>query len=238
MTGEDGDILVAEIADEWRGEPIRIGTPLQTRQIAFVMASLVVAAMFIALVMQNLVFDSVEEPQAPQGNYERVPVWERANWPYVTNGSHGFVMEYGPYSLAATGNEWNSTHHFVEFTLPLAEGGSAPDGLVSLAYWLPDVPEGVQVPMIAEFGPYFDEQSVGTPSIEVPGTWLGQMIIDQILPHGYGFAQVSVMGTGRSNHCMDLMGNAEQLGVDAAVTWLGSQNWSNGKVAILSLIHI
>ena len=42
------------------------------------------------------------------------------------------------------------------------------------------------------------------------------MIIDQILPHGYAFAQVSVMGTGRSNHCMDLMGNAEQLGVDAA----------------------
>ena len=41
------------------------------------------------------------------------------------------------------------------------------------------------------------------------------------------------MGTGRSNHCMDLMGNAEQLGVDAAVTWLGTQNWSNGKVAMI-----
>ena len=59
------------------------------------------------------------------------------------------------------------------------------------------------------------------------------MIIDQILPHGYAFAQVSVMGTGRSNHCMDLMGNAEQLGVDAAVTWLGSQDWSNGAVSMI-----
>ena len=116
---------------------------------------------------------------------------------------------------------------------PLSEGGSAPNGVVSLAVWLPDVPPGVKVPVIAEFGPYFDEVSVETPSIEVPGTWLGQMIIDQILPHGYAFAQVSVMGTGRSNHCMDLMGNAEQLGVDAAVTWLGTQEWSNGGVSMI-----
>ena len=27
----------------------------------------------------------------------------------------------------------------------------------------------------------------------------------------------------QSNHCMDLMGNAEQLGNDAAVRWLGEQ---------------
>ena len=59
------------------------------------------------------------------------------------------------------------------------------------------------------------------------------MIIDQILPHGYAFAQVSVTGTGRSNHCMDLMGTAEQLGNDAAVSWLGSQDWSNGNVAMI-----
>ena len=142
-------------------------------------------------------------------------------------------MEVGPYSVLETDNEWNSTHHFVEFTLPMAEGGAAPDGKVSLGLWLPDVPEGVKVPVIAEFGPYFDEPSVETGPVEQSGTWLGSMIIDQILPHGFAFAQVSVMGTGRSNHCMDLMGNAEQLGVDAAVTWLGTQDWSNGRVAMI-----
>ena len=115
----------------------------------------------------------------------------------------------------------------------MAEGGAAPDGKVSLGLWLPDVPEGVKVPVIAEFGPYFDEPSVETGPVEQSGTWLGSMIIDQILPHGFAFAQVSVMGTGRSNHCMDLMGNAEQLGVDAAVTWLGTQDWSNGRVAMI-----
>ena len=39
----------------------------------------------------------------------------------------------------------------------------------------------MQVPVIAESGPYFQEASVETPSIEVPGSWLGQMFIDQIL---------------------------------------------------------
>ena len=121
----------------------------------------------------------------------------------------------------------------MEYTLPLEEGGAAPNGLISLAVWLPDVPEGMQVPVIAESGPYFQEASVETPSIEVPGSWLGQMFIDQILPHGYAFAQISVSGTGRSNHCMDLMGNAEQLGNDAAVRWLAEQPWSNGAVALI-----
>ena len=174
--------------------------------------------------------DTIELPKedAP------IPIWERANHDiWFTNGSNGSVLTPGPYELLVTENEWDSVHQFVEYDLPLSEGGDAPDGKISLAYWRPDVPEGVTVPVIAEFGPYFDETSVSTPSIEVPGTWLGEMIIDQILPHGYAFAQVSVSGTGRSNHCMDLMGNAEQLGIDAAVTWMGSQEWSNGKVAMI-----
>jgi len=200
---------------------------------------LLTIAIFISLIMLLvslqtwIVDDVVDEIKKDLGIYERVPVWERSEWPYLTDQSYSFVMENGEYSILETDNEWNSVHHFVEFDLPLSEGGSAPNGIVSLAIWLPDVEEGVKVPVIAEFGPYFDEVSVETPSIEVPGTWLGQMIIDQILPHGYAFAQVSVMGTGRSNHCMDLMGNAEQLGVDAAVTWLGTQNWSNGGVSMI-----
>ena len=163
----------------------------------------------------------------------RVPVWERYKLPYETDGDFGVALEVGPYEVLQTENEWNSTHYFVEYTLPLEEGGAAPNGLISLAVWRPLVEEGVKVPVIAESGPYFQEASVGTPSIEVPGSWLGQMFIDQILPHGYAFAQISVSGTGRSNHCMDLMGNAEQLGNDAAVRWLGEQEWSNGAVALI-----
>ena len=178
MEHAEDEVIVGElIDDDGRPEVSYFDTPVEPGHAVIALAALAVVAMFLLLILQNFVFDSVEQPEGPQGDYERVPVWERGNWPYITNGSYSHVMEFGPYSLSATDNEWNSTHQFVEFTLPLAEGGSAPNGLVSLAYWLPDVPEGVQVPMIAEFGPYFDEQSVSTPSIEVPGTWLGQMII-------------------------------------------------------------
>lgn len=168
-----------------------------------------------------------------QQNGIRVPVWERYTLPYQTDGDFGVALEVGPYEILQTENEWNSTHTFVEYEIPLEEGGAAPNGLISLAVWRPNVPEGMKVPVIAESGPYFQEPSVNTPTIEVPGSWLGQMFIDQILPHGYAFAQISVSGTGRSNHCMDLMGTAEQLGNDAAVRWLGEQEWSNGAVALI-----
>ena len=162
-----------------------------------------------------------------------VPIWERYLEDYSVDGDFGYVLETGQYTILETANEWNSTHHFVEYVLPIEEGGAAPNGLISLAVWRPNVEEGVKVPVIAEFGPYFQEPSVETPTIEVPGSWLGSMMVEQMLPHGYAFAQVSVSGTGRSNHCMDLMGTAEQLGNDAAVRWLGEQNWSNGNVGLI-----
>jgi hypothetical protein len=219
----EDEIYFAEYAEPNRDKSILNGLALAT-----------VAVSIVFLMLAVMFGDVIESTMKSSSNTGvRVPVWERGNLDYITNMDNGFVMEFGEYEILETANEWNSTHVFVEYELPLEEGGAAPDGKISLAYWRPNVPEGVTVPVIAEFGPYFQEPSVNTPTIEVPGSWLGQMIIDQLLPHGYAFAQISVTGTGRSNHCMDLMGTAEQLGNDAAVTWLGSQEWSNGNVAMI-----
>ena len=86
-----------------------------------------------------------------------------------------------------------------------------------------------QVPVIAEIGPYYSDGDVDATT---PANRLGRMLIENYVPHGYGVAQVSVFGTGESNHCMDLMGTDEQRGIDAAVTWLGTQSWSNGKLEL------
>lgn len=220
----DEEIFVAELANPNRDKAILNSVAAATFAVAIVF--LLMAIMFGDVIDKSMT-------SSTNNSSVRVPVWERGNLDYITDKDHGFVMEFGDYEILETSNEWNSTHVFVEYELPLEEGGAAPNGIISLAYWRPNVPEGVQVPVIAEFGPYFQEPSVQTPTIEVPGSWLGQMIIDQLLPHGYAFAQVSVTGTGRSNHCMDLMGTAEQLGNDAAVSWLGSQDWSNGNVAMI-----
>tara|TARA_B100000242_G_scaffold65675_1_gene40594 strand:- start:2007 stop:3896 length:1890 start_codon:yes stop_codon:yes gene_type:complete len=224
MTSDE--VLEVELVDTSTSSVTREFNMVFGATVAVAMVFLFISA-FAGEAYMNVVVDDDTEQSL------RVPVWERYKLPYETDGEFGKALEVGPYELLQTDNEWNSTHHFVEYTLPLEEGGAAPNGLISLAVWRPNVPEGTLVPVIAESGPYFQEASVETPSIEVPGSWLGQMFIDQILPHGYAFAQISVSGTGRSNHCMDLMGNAEQLGNDAAVRWLGEQSWSNGAVALI-----
>ena len=220
------EVYHAELANPNRDSNILNGVAAATFAVTIVF-------LLVAVVFGDVVDKKMTEQESNVG--VRVPVWERGSQNYITDGEFGEVLEFGEYKLKETSNEWGSTHVFVEYDLPVTEGGAGVtnDAKISLAYWLPDVPDGVKVPVIAEFGPYFQEPSVQTPTIEVPGSWLGQMIIDQILPHGYAFAQISVTGTGRSNHCMDLMGTAEQLGNDAAVSWLGSQEWSNGNVAMI-----
>ena len=192
-----------------------------------------IAVVLVFLMLSRTIGAPLEEQAIEESVDGYTPIWERYTEDYITGGENSYVLENGTLTGPDNASLWLGTHHFVEFDLPLEEGGAAPNGQVSLAVWIPVMEGNMTVPVIAEFGPYFDEASVETGGIEEPGTWLGTMMIEQIIPHGFAFAQVSVMGTGRSNHCMDLMGTAEQLGVDAAVTWLGTQEWSNGNVGMI-----
>ena len=131
-----------------------------------------VVFLFVSIYFENFLTPIVEEEENSTTEY--TPLWDRYKKNYQTDLENGTILEKGPYSLLETANEWNSTHVFVEYELPETEGGAGVtnDAKISLAYWLPKVPEGVKVPVIAEFGPYFQEPSVQTPTIEVPGSWL------------------------------------------------------------------
>ncbi|MEK6976127.1 MAG: CocE/NonD family hydrolase [Candidatus Thermoplasmatota archaeon] len=139
----------------------------------------------------------------------------------------------------------------VPVSLPATEGVPAVTGMTDmhLGLFLPDIPgcdwgaatlpEMCKVPVVADAGPYYastrgipELQTEGDSIAEEPAHRLGGFLIENLVPHGYAVAQVSVFGTGDSGHCMDLMGEAEQAGLDAAVTWLGTQPWSNGRVAL------
>ncbi|MEE2758948.1 MAG: CocE/NonD family hydrolase [Candidatus Thermoplasmatota archaeon] len=144
---------------------------------------------------------------------------------------------------------WNGSHTigevqsiFVEvpaITLKDGGAGTTGDAEVHLGLWLPviegcdytgNISEDCKVPVIAEIGPYYDDGDVDALT---PADRLGRFLIENFVPHGFGVAQVSVFGTGESNHCMDLMGHDEQAGIKAAVDWLGTQPWSNGKVGAI-----
>jgi len=223
----DEQVLVAELVDEWPGNKASA-----TRSLNAALGA-TIAVVLVFLLMSRVLGAPFEQQAIEESMEGYTPISERYLQNYYTDAQNSYVLKNGSLTGPDGASLWLGTHHFVEFELPLEEGGAAPNGKVSLAVWVPIMEDNMTVPVIAEFGPYFDEASVETGGIEEPGTWLGTMIIEQIVPHGFAFAQVSVMGTGRSKHCMDLMGTAEQLGVDAAVTWLGTQNWSNGNIGMI-----
>jgi len=118
--------------------------------------------------------------------------------------------------------------------------GLSGDAEVHMGLWLPvidgcdmnseELTDDCKVPIIAEIGPYYDDGDVDALT---PADRLGRFLIENLVPHGYGIAQVSVFGTGESNHCMDLMGHDEQEGIHAAVEYLGQAPFSNGAIGII-----
>jgi hypothetical protein len=132
------------------------------------------------------------------------------------------------------------TEHFIEVELPLEEqdAGTPGDDLMHVALWLPDVEEGVKVPVIMTIHPYYDfggEGILGEDSSPntVPDGGVGKWVYDTFVPHGYALAQASTFGTGQSTHCQDVKGLGEQIGIQAVVEWLGQQEWSNGNVGLM-----
>ena len=147
------------------------------------------------------------------------------NW----SDSYSYVLEPGPYTAL------DVQEAFIEVdTSDIWETGP-PTSNVHLSYWLPsNTQEGEQVPVIAVVSPYFSYGQPGDESgaTNVVGAGRGEFIFDNYIPHGYAFAQVSVFGTEESSGCFDYRGAGEGLGIHSAVEWLGSQNWSNGKVGL------
>ena len=180
--------------------------------------------------------DNLTQTEAKEETYYLEP-WERASEIYQDTDVFSRVTENGTSGI----DEVRSVYVPVD-TITAADGGAGltGDAEVHLGLWLPviegcdydspDVIEECKVPVIAEIGPYYNDGDVDALT---PANRLGRFLIENYVPHGYAVAQVSVFGTGNSNHCMDLMGTDEQRGIDAAVTWLGSQDWSNGKVGII-----
>jgi X-Pro dipeptidyl-peptidase len=89
----------------------------------------------------------------------------------------------------------------------------------------PVVPDGVKVPTILTYSPY---NSLGCPTnddCDVTDSYF--------TPRGYARAVFDVVGTRESSGCYDYGGIAERETGKAVVDWLGTQDWSNGKVGMI-----
>jgi predicted acyl esterase len=103
---------------------------------------------------------------------------------------------------------------------------------IEMGYWLPDVPPGTKVPIIVHASPYHRPAGAVTTQ-----NGMKNFLVTNFLPHGYAVAAVAVRGTANSGGCMDLMGAKENQDLDQAVTWLGSQEWSNGNVGMIGVSY-
>ncbi len=146
------------------------------------------------------------------------------------------IPEDGPYDILPM------TEHFVSVDLPASEqdAGYPEEPVMHVALWLPDVEfdEGKTVPVIATIHPYYDfggEGIVGDDANPntIPDLGVGKWIFEEFISHGYALAQISTFGSGQSTHCQDVKGLGEQVGIQAAVEWLGTQDWSNGNVGLM-----
>ena len=210
---------------------MHLGTNVAERSIAVLLA----LVFSLAPLSGCLDSESEEQDQEPEHwlpsvenrseiHYRSDDVFSRVSW----NGSFGIGEALSIYVPVPE--------------IDATDGGAGVTGgaEVHLGLWLPviegcdwesgELADECKVPVLAEIGPYYDDGDVDAVT---PADRLGRFLIENFVPHGYGVAQVSVFGTGESNHCMDLMGHDEQAGIKAAVDWLGSQTWSNGRVGAI-----
>jgi predicted acyl esterase len=193
-------------------------------------------------------FGGSDEPApTPSG---LMPVEQRFLEPYVANGTWSLTLEKGPYGILP------GVGQFIDVPVPVGNG--LPTQRVHMGLFFPDIPgcdfptstevvaidlsapavfpaadEACRVPVLADVGPYYGEGLLGDVHATQPANRLGRFLIENLVPHGYAIAQVSVFGTGDSGGCMDLMGEVEQAGVQGAVRFLGEAAWSNGNVGLI-----
>lgn len=146
----------------------------------------------------------------------RIHVFEGA---YDTTGDRARVLVEGAYEPLPA--------EAIEIESPL--DGAA----IQIAFVRPDVPPDVKVPIIVDVSPYLPAL---TPEVLESSAFYESFGAD-FVPHGYAFALVAVRGTAASGGCFDYLGVKERTDADAAITWLGEQEWSNGNVGMIGISY-
>jgi len=201
-------------------------------------ATAIVIVIFMVLATVWGTVSSIGGGYGADGQWEwwEVPLEQRHTMGLNVSGERSVLPEPGPH------NWTGPTEYFVEVDLPASEqdAGYPEPALMHVALWMPDVPNGTKVPVIATVHPYYDFGGEGLPGAgddsnpnTVPDGGVGAWVLDQFVPYGFALAQISTFGTGKSTHCQDVKGLGEQIGIQAAVHWLGEQEWSNGNVGLM-----
>jgi X-Pro dipeptidyl-peptidase len=92
------------------------------------------------------------------------------------------------------------------------------------ALFLPDTPEGVQVPVFVNFSPYWGDNAMAG------GDPFGRYLVEHLVPRGYAVVLSAVRGTGHSEGCFQIAGDLELQDSYDVIDHFARQPWSNGRV--------
>ena len=148
----------------------------------------------------------VDENDISQYEWWEVPLEKRHLMDLNFSSWRSTLPEQGTY-------DWTGpTEHYVEVELPPSEqdAGYPEPAVMHVALWMPNVPEGTLVPVIATVHPYYE--FAGANPNTIPDLGVGQWVLEEFVPHGYALAQISTFGSGKSTHCQDVKGLGEQIG--------------------------
>ncbi len=133
-----------------------------------------------------------------------------------------------PVALARVASEASPRPTYQDFTyerirVPMRDGVE-----LSVDIWRPVTPKGVEVPVILSLTPYhLLYRALDTNERNLPA---GDAAL--FVPKGYAYARGDVRGTYNSGGCWDYGGIKERHDGYDLVEWLGTREWSNGKVAM------
>ncbi len=230
------DVLEATIIEDFGENGFSLSNKFEGLDSRYLLGGGVAVVAIVLMLILSILWTAAGPSIAGEEDEDwwNTPVDQRYKMDLNMTGLRSQLPEAGPYTWSGP------TEHFVEVDLPISEQdvGYPGPALMHIALWMPDVPNGTQVPVIATIHPYYDFGGEGVAGDDsnpntIPDAGVGAWVLDQFVPHGYALAQVSTFGTGKSTHCQDVKGLGEQIGIQAAVHWLGEQNWSNGNVGLM-----
>ena len=115
----DGQVLEAELVEEWPGKKSDA-----TRSLNAALGA-TVAVVLVFLLMSRVIGAPLEEQAIEESMEGYTPIAERYLENYYTDDQNSYVLENGSLTGPDGASLWLGTHHFVEFELPLEEGGAA-----------------------------------------------------------------------------------------------------------------
>ena len=105
---------------------------------------------------------------------------------------------------------------------------SADGALLHVEIMRPDTPEKVPVLLVAS--PYNTPDRAANGVAKLP-------FMNYFAPRGYALAVMDLRGTGLSGGCFAMRGAIDQSDIKDVVEWLGTQEWSSGKVGMMGVSY-